>query len=213
MKKLQILIADDHPIFRLGLKEILVDEIKEAQFTEVENAEQALALVRKQKWDALILDVNMPGRTGFEILSDVKLARPEMPVLILSAASEDQYGVRVLKAGASGFVNKLRAPQEIAAAVRQILEGELYISAATAKKLASAVSRRAAETPHEKLSDREMEVLTRIGAGKGTKEIASDLSISAQTVSTYRSRILEKLGAKTTADLIRYTIDHHLLEH
>jgi two-component system invasion response regulator UvrY len=212
MKLLQILIADDHPIFRRGLKEILVDEVPDAVYTEVDTGEQALTLVRKQTWDALLLDLNLPGRSGLEILKDVKLARPDMPVLILSAASEEQYGARVLKAGASGFITKLRAPHEIAAAVAEVLRGGVYVSPAMGIRLARELSGTAPHGAPQLLSEREMEVLRRIGAGKGTKEIATELSLSQSTISTYRARIMEKLGVRTTTAMIRFAIEKKMIE-
>ncbi|MDB6041063.1 MAG: response regulator receiver, LuxR family [Verrucomicrobiales bacterium] len=154
----------------------------------------------------------MPGRSGLEILADVKKACPRLPVLMLSAATEQQYGLRVLKAGASGYITKLRAPEEIVAAVKQVITGGLYVSPAMGLKLASHVSGNPTRDLHDKLSDREMEILLRIGAGAGTKEIAADLSLSPTTVSTYRARMRDKLGVKTTAELIRYTIDNNLSE-
>ncbi|MGD0128764.1 MAG: response regulator transcription factor [Terriglobia bacterium] len=209
---LKVLIADDHAIVRRGLIEILLHELKDPICGEAENAQQVLAQVRSQTWDLVILDVSMPGRSGIDVLSDVKREQPKLPVLVLSMHPEDQYGKRVLKAGASGYMNKNSAPEELIKAIRKVLAGGRYVSPALAEKLALDLSEDLAHLPHEALSDREFEVLRMIGSGKTISLIAQELHLSAATISTYRARILEKMKMTTTAELMRYAFQNHLVE-
>jgi DNA-binding NarL/FixJ family response regulator len=207
----KILIADDHAILRAGLKEILVRDLKDVICGEAESAEQVLAQVRTQHWDLVILDVSMPGRSGFDILADLKSLRPELRVLILSMHPEDQYGKRALKAGAFGYLKKESAPEELIQAIRKILAGKRYVSAALADRLAADLSGDAQRQPHETLSPREFEILCMIGTGKTVSRIAEELHLSITTVSTHRARILEKLNMTTTADLMRYALRNNLV--
>jgi DNA-binding NarL/FixJ family response regulator len=209
---LKVLIADDHAIVRRGLIEILLHELKDPICGEAENAQQVLAQVRSQTWDLVILDVSMPGRSGIDVLSDVKREQPKLPVLVLSMHPEDQYGKRVLKAGASGYMNKNSAPEELIKAIRKVLAGGRYVSPALAEKLALDLSEDLAHLPHEALSDREFEVLRMIASGKTISLIAQELHLSAATISTYRARILEKMKMTTTAELMRYAFQNHLVE-
>lgn len=206
----KILIADDHGILRAGLKEILVRELQHVICGEAENAEQVLAQVRTQSWDLLILDITMPGRSGLDIISDLKSPRPELRVLILSMHPEDQFAKRALKAGASGYLKKESAPQELIQAIRKILAGGRYVSAALAERLAADLSGDAHTQPHETLSPREFEILCMIGAGKTVSRIAEELHLGITTVSTHRARILEKLKMATTAELMRYALRNNL---
>ncbi len=210
LKMAKILIADDHAILRAGLKEILVRDLKDVICGEAESAEQVLAQVRTQHWDLVILDVTMPGRSGFDILADLKSLRPELRVLILSMHPEDQYGKRALKAGAFGYLMKESAPEELIQAIRKILAGGRYVSAALADRLAADLSGDAQRQPHEMLSPREFEILCMIGTGKTVSRIAEDLHLGITTVSTHRARILEKLKMTTTADLMRYALRNNL---
>jgi two-component system, NarL family, invasion response regulator UvrY len=207
-----VLIADDHAIFRRGLRDILAERFPKADFGEADTAQAVLDLVWKRQWDLLVLDISMPGRSGLDILRDVKQAQPRLPVLVLSMHPEDQYAVRVLKAGAAGYLSKANVPEEIVRAVTKVLAGGRYVSAALAERLASALSNGGTKPPHEMLSDREFHVLRRIAAGKTVKEIAGELNLSVQTVSTYRARVLMKLHLRTTAELIRYALDHRLAD-
>jgi len=209
---LKVLIADDHAIVRRGLIEILLHELKDPICGEAENAQQVLAQVRSQTWDLVILDVSMPGRSGIDVLSDVKREQPKLPVLVLSMHPEDQYGKRVLKAGASGYMNKNSAPEELIKAIRKALAGGRYVSPALAEKLALDLSEDLSHLPHEALSDREFEVLCMIGSGKTISLIAEELHLSVATISTYRARILEKMNMTTTAELMRYAFQNHLVE-
>ena len=211
---MRILIADDHAVVRQGLTNILLRAYPHAVCGEARNATELLQSLRAEQWDVVILDINMPGRSGLEVLKDLKQERPELPVLVLSMHPEDQYAVRTLKAGASGYLNKDCAPDELANAVMRILEGRRYISPALAEALASGLDPTKTSTtlPHETLSDREYQVLCHLAAGKKPREIADALCLTPQTISTYRTRILEKMNMKTTAELMRYAIENNLTE-
>jgi len=209
---MRVLIADDHAILRRGLIEILRREFKDAACGEAEDAEQTLAQVQGHDWDLVILDVTMPGRSGIDVLADLKRLRPKLPVLILSMHPEDQYGKRVLKAGASGYLNKDSAPEELIKAVRKVLAGGRYVSPALAEVLALDLGRQADQPLHDRLSDRELEILRLIGSGKTISQIAEVLHLSVSTVSTYRGRILEKMNLTTTAELMSYALRHELAD-
>lgn len=209
---IRVLIADDHAILRRGLKEILVRELKEVVCGEAEDAQQVLDLVRKQVWDLVILDVSMPGRSGLDVIRDLKPLQPKLPVLVLSMHPEDQYAKRVLKAGASGYMNKESAPEELIKAIRRVLAGGRYVSPALAEVLALDLGRETDQPLHERLSDRELEVLRLIGSGKAISQIAEVLHLSVTTVSTYRARILEKMSMTTTAELMNYALRNLLVD-
>jgi len=208
---LRILIADDHTIVRRGLKQILLEEFVAAVIEEVADAEALLKKVLKEEWDVIISDISMPGRSGLEVLQQIKQYYPKLPVLILSMHPEDQYAVRVLKAGASGYLNKDSAPDELVKAIRQLLLGKKYITASIAERLAGLLDQDSEKLPHEILSDREFEVLKLLAAGQPVSEIAEKLALSVTTVSTYRARVLTKMSLKTNADLILYAITNKLL--
>lgn len=209
---MKILIADDHAILRRGLKEILVRELYGVTCGEAQNAEQVIAEVQAQEWDLLILDITMPGRSGFDVLRHLKALQPKLPVLVLSMHPEDQYGKRVLKAGASGFMNKECAPDELIKAVRRVLAGGAYVSPALAERLALELNEDTGQPAHAGLSDREFEVLLKIASGKTVGQIAEDLHLSVPTISTYRARILEKMRLSTTAELMHYALRNHLVD-
>ena len=209
---IRILIADDHAILRRGLKEILVRELKGAVCEEAQNAQEALSLVRSHDWDLVILDVTMPGRSGVDVVGEMKEIRPKIPVLVLSMHPEDQYAKRVLKAGASGYMNKESAPEELMKAIRIVLAGRRYVSPALAEKLALDLSADSVQPLHERLSDRELEVLRMIGLGKTISQIAGELHLSTPTVSTYRARILEKMNMTTTSELMHYALSQQLAD-
>jgi DNA-binding NarL/FixJ family response regulator len=209
---LRVLIADDHAILRRGLIEIMMRELEDPVCGEAENAQQVLAQVRSHDWDLVILDVSMPGRSGIDVLADLKLARPKMPVLVLSMHPESQYGKRVLKAGAAGYMNKNSAPEELIKAIRKVLAGGRYVSPALAEKLALDLNDDHVQLRHETLSGREFEVLRMIASGKTVTQIAEELHLSVATVSTYRARILEKMHITTTAELMHYAFQNHLVE-
>ena len=209
---IRVLIADDHPIFRRGLKEILVTEIRGAKCGEATNAEEALEQIRSQSWDLLILDLTMRGRNGLAVLEELRREQPKLPVLVLSMHPERQYGPRTLKAGASGYLNKDTASEELIKAVQKVLAGGCYVSPALAESLALSLSVETNRPLHERLSNRELEVLCMIASGQAISKIADQLRLSVKTVSTYRVRILEKLVLTTTAELIRYALDNHLVQ-
>jgi two-component system, NarL family, invasion response regulator UvrY len=209
---MKILITDDHAVLRRGLKQIIEDGFGKVQFGEAANASEAIAQVAKEAWDLVVLDITMPGRTGLEALKEIKALRPNLRVLVLSVHSEDQFAVRVLKAGASGFLNKDSAPEELVKALRKVLAGGRYVSNSLAEKLAGTLDKKGGEFPHQQLSDREFQVLRMIGSGKTVSEIAEELSLSVKTVSTYRARILEKMNLSTNAELTRYSFAHKLVE-
>jgi DNA-binding NarL/FixJ family response regulator len=196
----RILIADDHTIVRRGLIQILRDGLPSATIEEVEG-----------HWDLVITDLSMPGRNGLEALVQIKQQAPQLPVLVLSIHSADQYSVRALKAGASGYLTKDAAPNELVDAVQQLLLGKKYITAAVAEKLADTVQGNQPAVPHEALSDREFEVLLLIAKGLSISEIAERLSLSVTTISTYRARVIEKMKLKSNADLIIYAIENKLI--
>jgi DNA-binding NarL/FixJ family response regulator len=209
---MRILIADDHPIFRAGLKEILGKEKEVKLIGEADNGRKALDLLRKQSWDVVLLDLTMPGKDGLEVLQDLRRERPELPVLVLSAHPEDQLALRLLKSGAAGYLTKDKAPEVLLTAIRKVLRGEKYISESLAEKIAMDTVSGATESLHEMLSRREYQVMTMIAAGKTSTEIAKKLFLSIRTVSTYRARVLEKMNMKTNAELIRYALQNKLVD-
>jgi DNA-binding NarL/FixJ family response regulator len=208
---IRALIVDDHALLRRGLVALLSDEFGGAQCGEASDAEQALEQLGRKQWDVALLDITLPGKSGLDLLQEFKAARPELPVLVLSVHSEDQFAVRVLKAGAEGYMTKESAPEELVKAIRKILSGGQYVSPTLAEKLALRVRRDFKRTPHETLSDREYEVMCGIASGKTVTEIAGELSLSVKTISTYRARILEKLGVKNSAEITRYAIRNNLV--
>jgi len=208
---MRILIVDDHAIVRRGLRELLSDEFHGAAFGEASDARQALEQLRKKEWDVALLDIALPGKSGLDLLKELKTEWPKLPVLILSAHPEDQFAVRALKAGAGGYMTKESAPEELAKALRKIMAGGRYVSPALAEMLALGVTKDLTLTPHETLSDREYEVMSRIASGKTVTEIAEELSLSPKTISTYRTRVLEKLGLKNSAAIVQYVIRNGLV--
>ncbi|HEX3718203.1 MAG TPA: response regulator transcription factor [Verrucomicrobiae bacterium] len=208
---MKILLADDHAVVRHGLKQILTDEFKRATFGEARNAQEALDLVWKHDWDVVVLDITMPGRSGLDALREIKKSKPRLPVLVLSMHPENQFAMRVLKTGASGYMTKESAPDELVGAVKKVLAGGRYVSATLGETLAASLSNNQ-RAPQEKLSDREFQVLRLIASGKMATEIAKELSLSVKTISTYRTRILEKMGMKNNAELMHYAIQHRLVE-
>lgn len=208
-RPLRILIADDHPIVRAGLRQVLTD----AGVTNVGEAadpQQALDLSRQHTWDAVILDLGLPGRGGLDVLKDLKADQPKRPVLILSMHGEDQYAVRALRAGASGYLTKEAASDKLLEAIDTITSGRRYITPALADRLADTLTSDPSRPLHTTLSDREFQVMRLIGSGKTVGEIAATLALSVKTVSGYRARILEKTGLKNNAGLMKYVMEHQL---
>ena len=209
---MQILIADDHAVVRRGLREILADALPGVRFAEAANGDEVLSLLAKSHFSLILLDINMPRRSGLEVLKDVKVSYPRLPVIILSVQPEDQYAMRCLRAGASAYVNKDSAPEELANAARKVLSGGRYVSANLAEKLVARLSEPGDEPAHEQLSDRENDVMRMIVQGLPLTEIADRLRISVKTVSSYRTRILEKMQMKSNAELTRYAVAHHMFD-
>ena len=197
---------------RHGLKQILADEFKRSVFGEASNAQEALNRVWKEPWDVVVLDITMPGRSGLEVLREIKKSSPKLPVLVLSMHPENQFAVRVLKRGAAGYMTKESAPAELVGAIKKVLAGGSYVSSALAEKLATYLASDTQKPVQELLSDREFQVLRLIASGKIVSDIARELSLSVKTISTYRSRILEKMGMKNNAELMHYAIQHQLVE-
>lgn len=208
---MRVLIADDHPVVRQGVKQILTEELELQQFGEARNAKEVLENVSRKKWDILILDINLPDMNGLEILRQLKKVHPDLPVLVLTVFDEDQIAIRVLKAGASGFVTKETMPNELIAAVKKIHSGGRYVSPSLAEKLVFNIYSEDEKPVHHRLSNREYQVICLIAAGKSVKQIAEELYLSIQTIRTYRTRILEKMEMSTDADLIHYAIQHGLI--
>lgn len=209
---MRILITEDHAVVRQGLKLILADHFKKAVFGEARNATEALALVWKEKWDVVVLDITMPGRSGLEVLKEIKRSRPKLPVLILSMHPEDQFAVRLLKAGAAGYLTKESAGDELVGAIKKVVGGGRYISPALAERMAVYLTVDVQKAPHERLSDREFLILRMIASGKPVSQIAKELSLSVSTVSTYRARILEKMDMKNNAELTHYALQKELVD-
>ncbi|MDP4149724.1 MAG: response regulator transcription factor [Bacteroidota bacterium] len=208
---MRILIADDHTVVRKGLRQILKEEFLAADIVEVADADDLFNLVIRETWDVVISDISMPGRSGLEVLQQIRQNYPKLPVLILSVHPEEQYAVRVLKAGASGYLNKDSAENELVKAVRCVLLGKKYITHSLAEKIAESIDQEGTKWPHEYLSDREFEVFKLLSAGRSVSEIGEKLSLSATTISTYRARIMTKMNVRTNADLTLYAIEHKLL--
>jgi two-component system, NarL family, invasion response regulator UvrY len=209
---MRILLADDHTVVRRGLKQILVEEFKGAAFGEARNAHEALDLVRNGHWDIVVLDITMPGRSGLEVMREIRKLCPRLPVLVLSIHPENQFAVRVLKLGAAGYMTKESAAEELVGAIKKVLAGGRYVSTSLAETLARNLSSGAVKRPQELLSDREFQVLRLIASGKIVSEIARELALSVKTISTYRTRILDKMGLRNNAELMHYAMQHHLVE-
>lgn len=209
---LRVLVADDHAIVRQGLKSILTEEFSLLVFGEARNSQELLSQITKDSWDIVILDITMPGRSGLDVLKEIKQSYPKIPVLVLSMHPEDQFAVRVLKAGAAGYLTKENVPEEMVKAVRKVLGGGKYVSSSLAEKLAFDLEMDTGRPPHESLSDREYQVMCMIASGKTVKEIAEELVLSVKTISTYRARILEKLNMRTNAELTHYAVKNRLVD-
>lgn len=209
---IRILITDDHAIIRKGLKQILLEEYLSAYIDEANDAETAIQKIMTEYWDVIICDLSMPGRSGLDVVHHVNQNLPKTPVLILSIHPEEQYAIRVLKAGAAGYLSKDAAPEELVKAVQRVMQGRKYISSAIAEKIAGELGHENSDKVlHEFLSDREFDVFKMIAAGKSVSDIAEKLSLSITTVSTYRSRILTKMGMKSNADLTRYALENKMI--
>jgi len=208
---IKILIADDHTIVRKGIRQILAEEFTDAQIEEVADAEELIQNVIRYKWDVVISDLAMPGKSGLEALAQIKQLAPALPVLILSIHPEEQYAIGVLKAGAAGYLSKDTAPEELVIAVNRVLQGKRYITMSIAEKIVNTLNQNHEKKPHESLSDRELNVFKMIASGKQVSEVAELLSLSVNTVSTYRARIMVKMNMKNNANLTLYAVENQLL--
>jgi two-component system invasion response regulator UvrY len=208
---LRILIVDDHAVIRKGLKQILLEAFPDVLIGEAIDAEDVLTKTIADEWDIIISDLSMPGRSGLDVVQDIKQRHPKTPVLILSIHPEEQYAIRALKSGAVGYMSKDVATDELVIAIKKVLSGKKYISPAIADKLAEAVSIDSSIPLHELLSNREYEIFILLAKGNQVSDIAEQLSLGVTTISTYRTRVLTKLQMSNNADLIRYAIDHQLI--
>lgn len=211
MKKLKILITDDHAIVRKGLIQLLLEEYPFAAFGEANSAEELVKKIMTDSWDLVICDINMPGRTGIDVIKQLKQITPDTPILIMSMYPEDQYALRAFKAGASGYLSKDSIHRDLFHAIERVLAGKKFITPSIAEKLAESISEDSQKPAHEKLSNREFEVFILLASGKPTTEIAKKLSLSHTTISTYRMRILEKMKMKSNAELIMYVMERKLI--
>jgi len=206
-----ILVVDDHAVVRQGVRQILSEQFQDAVIGEAASAQEMMEQMRRHNWDVVVLDVGMPGKSGLDALKDLKQASPKLPVLVLSAYPEDQLARRMLKAGAAGYLNKDSAPNELVRALRKILGGGKFVSAAVAELLASNLDDHCEKPLHEQLSDREYQVMCLIAVGKSLKEIADDLCVGVSTINTYRARILEKMQLRNNTELTHYAIENRLV--
>jgi DNA-binding NarL/FixJ family response regulator len=208
----RVLIADDHEVVRRGLKQILEDALGKLKVFEAKTGQEAIDLAMKQPFDLVLLDINMPGRSGLDVLQEIMRLRPKTAVLVLSVAPEEDYALRCLKLGAAGYVSKRSASDELQAAVNKAMAGGKYVTPSLAEKLAAAMAGGSPESPHGALSNRELEVLKLIASGKTIKEIARELVLSEKTVATYRARLSGKMGLTSNVELARYALQHDLAE-
>ncbi|NMG74384.1 response regulator [Aromatoleum diolicum] len=212
MEKLRVLLADDHAIIRDGLRQILADTDDLAVAGEAANGLEALHMVRDHEWDVLVLDISMPGRSGLDLIRLIRDEKPKLPILILSMHHEEQYALRALHAGASGYLTKESDAELLVHAIRRVARGGVYVSETVAELMARGLMPSTHELPHTTLSDREYQIFHMLVLGQGLTEIATELSLSVKTVSTHKTRILQKMGMTNTSELIRYAIAHHLSE-
>jgi two-component system, NarL family, invasion response regulator UvrY len=209
---IRLAIADDHPIVREGLRRIASDGVGISVTGEASTAAELFRLLARVAVDVVLLDVSMPGSTFVETLKELREKHPSVKVLVLSVHPEDQWAMRALRAGAAGYLTKDHSPEELVGAIRRVAGGGKYVSAPLAEKLAGLIDHDSKRAPHERLSDREFEVLRALGSGMAVKDVAEQLNLSAKTISTYRARLLEKMSLKSRADLVRYVVEHDLLK-
>jgi two-component system invasion response regulator UvrY len=208
----KILVVDDHAVVRRGLQQIVSDSLDVVLVNEAKDGDEAVAQVQKSRYDLVLLDISLPGKTGIDVLKELKALQPDLPILMLSIHPEEQFAIRALRAGASGYLTKACPPEELISAIRKVLSGEKYISANFAQRLISNLDKDNSSVSHQSLSDREYQVMCLIAQGKTPKQIGSELKVSIKTVSTYRSRILEKLKMQSNAEITRYCLEHELIE-
>jgi DNA-binding NarL/FixJ family response regulator len=207
----RVLLVDDHAVVRKGMKAILGDGLPGVVVDEAAGGDEALTVLAAATFDVVVLDLSMPGRSGIDLLAEIKHRHPRQPVLIMSLHGEEQFALRALRAGASGYLGKAAAPEQLVAAVVKVAKGGRFVSEALAERLAAEVSKPTGGAPHERLSDREFEVMRGIAAGHAVSEIAATMKLSVKTVSTYRARLLEKMGMTSNAELVRYALENGLV--
>ena len=208
----KILVIDDHEVVRRGVKQILEETVPHVEVGEADTAQQGIAAVRQGPWDLAIVDISLPDQNGLELLCELHNIAPQLPLMVLSLHPEEQYAVRAFRAGAMAYLTKQTAPEELTRAVKQVLAGRRYVTASLGERMAGNLSKHPAGLAHQALSEREFEVLVLLAQGQSVKHIAQSLALSMKTISTYRARLLDKLQLATTAELIRYALDHHLVE-
>jgi len=208
---MNMLVVDDHAVVRVGLAHMLLEAYPYAKISQAGSGQEALVLLAQTRWDLVILDINLPDLNGLDLLKTIKASHPSLPVIMLSLHPEEQYAVRALRAGAAAYLTKERAPQELAIAVTHVMSGRRFITSTLAERLADFVFSSSGQLPHERLSDREFQVLCAIGKGKRVSAIADEMALSVKTISTYRTRLLQKLHVSNTTGLIRYALDHRLV--
>ena len=208
----KILIVDDHEVVRRGVKQILAETFPQVEVGEADTGQKGIAAVRQEPWDLAIVDISLPDQSGLELLVELRSTAPQLPLMVLSLHPEEQYAVRAFRAGAMAYLTKQTAPEELARAVKQVLSGRRYVTASLGECMAGNLSKNPTGLAHQTLSEREFEVLVLLAQGQSVKHIAQSLALSMKTVSTYRARLLDKLQLANTAELIRYALDHHLVE-
>jgi len=207
-----VLIVDDHAVVRRGLAEILTDEFSGVEVGHADNVADARQCLRQQQWDLAIIDIALPEESGLMLLKEIRDVWPDLPVLVLSFHPEKRYALRALRAGAAGYLTKEAAPRELVSAVRKVLDGGKYVTQSIAERLAFKVEDGTGEAPHERLSDREYQVMVRIASGKTVSQIADEMRLSVNTISTYRSRLLDKMNMETNAEVTRYAVENELMD-
>ena len=208
----KILVIDDHEVVRRGVKQILEETFPHVEVGEADTGQKGIAAARQEPWDLAIVDISLPDQSGLELLCELHSTAPQLPLMVLSLHPEEQYAVRAFRAGAMAYLTKHTAPEELARAVKQVLTGRMYVTASLGERMAGSLSKNPTGPEHHTLSGREFEVLVLLAQGQSVKHIAHSLTLSIKTVSTYRARLLDKLQLSTTAELIRYALEHHLVE-
>jgi len=208
----KILVIDDHEVVRLGVKQVLEENFLLVEVGEADSGQKGIAAVRDESWDLVIVDISLPDQSGLELLCELHSTAPRLPLMVLSLHPEEQYAVRAFRAGAMAYLTKQTAPEELAKAVKQVLTGRMYVTASLGERMAGSLNKNPTSPAHHTLSEREFEVLVLLAKGQSIKHIAQFLTLSIKTVSTYRARLLDKLQLTTTAELIRYALDHRLVD-
>jgi two-component system invasion response regulator UvrY len=211
-QRVKILVIDDHEVVRRGVKQILEETFAHVEVGEADTSQKGVAAIQQEPWDLGIVDISLPDQNGLELLCELHNIAPRLPLMVLSLHPEEQYAIRAFRAGAMAYLTKQTAPEELARAVKQVLTGRMYVTASLGAYMAGSLNKNPTGPGHHTLSEREFDVLVLLAQGKSVKHIAQSLTLSIKTISTYRARLLDKLQLATTAELIRYALDHHLVE-